>query len=233
MPMRREQLSNWKQKSASETFDMIREAVSMASIFRSHKAFKEGSQNVEDIEQWKERLEQEGDNFLKLLIRADEAWLYQYDPTIKQSNEWKRPSSPTPKKAKTVESAGKVVTITFFDYEGIVYQHAVEPGTIVNGSYYANVLRTMVQHVKKKLQLFLLHHENARPHVARYILDVLQQKNVEIFPYSPDLTPCDFWLFPQLKKSLRSKRFASNKVCVKCVEAVLKRLTKRTSVLML
>ncbi|GFW51823.1 uncharacterized protein TNCV_1187551 [Trichonephila clavipes] len=41
---------------------------------------------------------------------------------------------------------------------------------------------------------------------------------VEILPYppcSPDLTPCDFWLFPRLKKPLRGKRFASNKVCVK------------------
>ncbi|GFX73818.1 hypothetical protein TNCV_4291341 [Trichonephila clavipes] len=47
--------------------------------------------------------------------KADEAWLYYYDPTIKQqSSEWKHPSSPTPKKAKTVKSAGKAMTITFF-----------------------------------------------------------------------------------------------------------------------
>ncbi|GFW49201.1 hypothetical protein TNCV_3057111 [Trichonephila clavipes] len=50
----------------------------------------------------KERLEQEGDNILKRFITADEAWLYHYDPTIKQqSSEWKYPSSSTPKKAKT------------------------------------------------------------------------------------------------------------------------------------
>ncbi|GFV12777.1 hypothetical protein TNCV_1367471 [Trichonephila clavipes] len=48
----------------------------------------------------------EGDNILKRFITADEAWLYHYDPTIKQqSNEWKHPSSPTPKKAKTVKLA--------------------------------------------------------------------------------------------------------------------------------
>ncbi|GFV36976.1 hypothetical protein TNCV_4545641 [Trichonephila clavipes] len=39
----------------------------------------------------------------------------------------KHPSSPTPKKAKTMKSAGKVMTKIFFDYEGIVHQHAVEP----------------------------------------------------------------------------------------------------------
>ncbi|GFX95666.1 transposable element Tcb1 transposase [Trichonephila clavipes] len=74
---------------------------------------------------------------------VDEAWLYYYDPTIKQqSSEWKHPSSSTLKKAKTVKSADKFMTI-FFNYEEIVYQHAVEPGTTVNDSYYTNVLRTM------------------------------------------------------------------------------------------
>jgi hypothetical protein len=27
--------------------------------------------------------------------------------------------------------------------------------------------------------------------------------------YSPDLAPCDFWLFPKLKTGLRSHRFAT------------------------
>ncbi|GFW77145.1 hypothetical protein TNCV_2725751 [Trichonephila clavipes] len=59
-------------------------------------------------------MEQEGKNILKRDITVDEAWLYYYDPTIKQqSSEWKHPSSPTLKKAKTVKSAGKVITINF------------------------------------------------------------------------------------------------------------------------
>ncbi|GFX22878.1 hypothetical protein TNCV_2606201 [Trichonephila clavipes] len=92
----------------------------------------------------KERLEQEGDNILKRFITVDENWLYDYNPTIKLNSECKHPCSPTPKKAKTVKSAGEVMTIIFFDHEGIVYQLAVKPGITVNGSYYANVLRTIV-----------------------------------------------------------------------------------------
>ncbi|GFT42354.1 histone-lysine N-methyltransferase SETMAR [Trichonephila clavipes] len=139
-----------------------------------------------------------------------EAWLLYYDPTIKQqSSEWKQPSSPSPKKAKTVKSAGKVITIIFFNYEEIEYQNAVEPSTTVNDSYYTNVLPTIVQQVKRKRPFFrngfLLRHDNVRPHIVRCVPDVSQQNNVEILPhppYSPDLTPCDFWLFPQLKKPL-------------------------------
>ena len=28
-------------------------------------------------------------------------------------------------------------------------------------------------------------------------------------PYSPDLAPCDFWIFPELKKTLKGRRFLS------------------------
>ncbi|GFV53160.1 histone-lysine N-methyltransferase SETMAR [Trichonephila clavipes] len=91
----------------------------------------------------------------------------------------------------------------------------------------------MAQHVKRKPPMlrngFLLHHDNARPHIPRCVLDVSQQNNVEILPhppYSPDLTPCDFWLFPQIKKPLKAKRFVSNKASVKAAEVVLKQLSQ-------
>ncbi|GFT28698.1 histone-lysine N-methyltransferase SETMAR [Trichonephila clavipes] len=81
-------------------------------------------------------------------------------------------------------------------------------------------MRTMVKHVKKKRPLlrngFLLHLAIARPHITRCILDVSHQNNVEILPhppYSPDLTPSDFWLFLQLKANVLQ-------ACVKVAEAV-------------
>ncbi|PRD18383.1 UNVERIFIED_CONTAM: Histone-lysine N-methyltransferase SETMAR [Trichonephila clavipes] len=90
------------------------------------------------------------------------------------------------------------MTIIVYYYERIVYQHAVEPGTTVNDSYCTNILRTMTQHVKSKRSLlrngFLLHDDNARPHIAHFVLDVSQQNSVDILPhppYSPILTPCD------------------------------------------
>ncbi|GFW97200.1 hypothetical protein TNCV_3512611 [Trichonephila clavipes] len=79
------------QKSSSETFNMIFEAFNVEAMSR---------------EKWKERLEQEGDNFSKRTITADETWLYHYDPITKQEiSEWTPPSSPTPKNAKTVKAA--------------------------------------------------------------------------------------------------------------------------------
>ncbi|GFX04225.1 histone-lysine N-methyltransferase SETMAR [Trichonephila clavipes] len=76
----------------------------------------------------------------------------------------------------------------------------------------------MIQHVKRKRPLlrngFLLHHDNARPHIALCVLNVSQRNNVEILPhppYSPDKTPCDFWLLPQLKKPLEANILQATK----------------------
>ena len=55
-----------------------------------------------------------------------------------------------------------------------------------------------------------LHHDNVPVH-ASYLLQSFLVKHqisqVTQSPYSPDLTPCDFWLFPKLKSSLKGKRF--------------------------
>ena len=45
-------------------------------------------------------------------------------------------------------------------------------------------------------------------------------------PYSPDLGPCDFFLFSNLKKHLRGRRFQSTEAVVKAAEVVLKDLSK-------
>lgn len=37
-------------------------------------------------------------------------------------------------------------------------------------------------------------------------------------PYSPDLAPCDFYLFPNVKKNLRGIRFSSAEAAVEAYE---------------
>ena len=51
----------------------------------------------------------------------DETWIYQFDPEPKNSSmQWKRPSSPSPKKTKVTQSNGKVMLSCFWDCEGII-----------------------------------------------------------------------------------------------------------------
>jgi hypothetical protein len=45
-------------------------------------------------------------------------------------------------------------------------------------------------------------HIPSRYFLASHGIPVVQQP-----PYSSDMAPCDFWLFPQLKTALKGKRF--------------------------
>jgi len=165
-----------------------------------------------------------GDEFLQSIITGNETWLHDYDPEGKQvSTVWKLPGSPTPKKTKVVTSAGKVMVIRLFDCRGMIYQHIVAPHTIVTGAYYTSVLAILRKHiVKKRPELhpngWRLHHDNARPHVALTVMEYLARFNITCVPhppYSSDLAPCDFFLFPSLKAKLRGTHFENSEAVVK------------------
>ena len=55
-------------------------------------------------------------------------------------------------------------------------------------------------------------HDNAPAHKSAVVTEYLKLKKVTVLPhppYSPDLAPCDFFLFPKLKKHLSGRRYTS------------------------
>lgn len=187
--------------------------------------------------QWQSRMRREGaDNFLKRVVTCDETWVHHYDPENKQeSSVWKHKSSPRPQKAKVCRSAGKVMHLVFFDYQGIIYDHCVQSGQTVTGNYYSSVLKHQLMRKlrEKRPDLvtngWLLHHDNAPAHTSRVCRDILDEIGVELLahpPYSPDLAPCDFFLFPELKKHLRGVRYQSDEEVNSAVSGALKVISK-------
>ncbi|CAH2005046.1 unnamed protein product [Acanthoscelides obtectus] len=58
----------------------------------------------------------------------------------------------------------------------------------------------------------ILHQDNASSHTAQKTRQYLTEESVELLvypPYSPDLSPNDFFTFPKIKNSLRGQRFQS------------------------
>ena len=65
---------------------------------------------------------------------------------------------------------------------------------------------------------FQLHHDNAPAHSAHVVQAFLAKNSMPLIrqaPYSPDLAPCDFWLFPKLKTTLKGRRFQSREDIMK------------------
>lgn len=162
------------------------------------------------------RIENDPD-FLKNVITGDESWIFEYDPeTKRQSKEWHTSNSPRPKKAKMSKSTIKTMLICFFDSNGIVHKEFLPTGQTVNQYVYREILerlRKRVARVRPAIKdNWMLHHDNAPCHTALSINEFLAKKNIPVVPqppYSPDLSPCDFFLFPNLKRHLKGHHFGT------------------------
>ena len=58
----------------------------------------------------------------------------------------------------------------------------------------------------------LILHDNARPHIGKDVRELFDRYNWEVLthpPYSPDMSPPDFDLFPKLKTNMRGVRFST------------------------
>ena len=168
---------------------------------------------------------------LESLVTCDESWIYRYDPESKrQSAEWKHFDSPRPRKARRSRSVGKLMMIPFFDCHGIIYIHWVPNGQTVNKEYYVEVLREFRKRFRRKRPEHFhsgqwhLHQDNAPCHKSLLVTNYLTEMGVKTVPhppYSPDLAPCDFWMFPKLKEKLRGRRFEDVEEMQEAVTSVL------------
>ena len=177
------------------------------------------------------RYRREGDNFLNRIVAGDETWVYSWDPELKsQSAEGRSDDSPRPQKARRKQGSLKVMHIMFFDMKGILVNWPVPAGTTVNGDYYRWFLQQKLRPAirKKRPELLesgvVLLHDNAPAHCKRSVVDLLDDWDWDVLlhpPYSPDLSPCDFYLFAQVKKTLRGRRFhTAEEIVDACNESV-------------
>lgn len=165
-----------------------------------------------------DRYQHDPANFMSRLVTQDETWVHHYTPELKrQSMEWHHKGSPPPRKFKAVPSAGKVMASVFWDAEGILLIDYLDKGETINGRYYANLLRQLREAIKSKRRGklrkgVLLLQDNAPVHTSVIAMDAARDCAFEILPhppYSPDMAPSDFYLFPNLKSNISGRRYDS------------------------
>jgi len=181
-------------KSATETFASLTEAygdatLSRTMVFKWHKAFKEGRENVED------------------------------DPCSGRPN------------SSTNDQKVEVVWAVMVKDRWLSVRMIAEE--TVNHAFYKDVLerpQKRVQRVRRDTtDVWVLHHGKAPGHTALSIWELLPKNNIPVLshpPYSPDLVPCNFYLFPKLKSKLKGHHFGKMENIQKIVTDELHTLKK-------
>jgi len=173
------------------------------------------------------------------IISGDESWIYSYEPEKKgQSQVWVFPDEQAPTKVVRNRSTGKRMVASFVSRSGSVGTVILQNKKTVNAEWYTTVCLPQIfaklreRRPKTGLRGILLHHDNASAHTAVRTLDFLAEAGVQLLPhpaYSPDLAPCDFFVFPRVKDHLRGKRFDSAEDAVKAYSEALAELTGITA----
>jgi histone-lysine N-methyltransferase SETMAR len=162
----------------------------------------------------------DGDKYLDHIVTGDETWVSHFTPeSQRQSLEWHHPRSPSkPRKFKQTLSTRKIMATVFWDRKGVLLIEFMPQSITINAESYCATLRRLryaIQSRRRGLMSsgVMLLHDNARPHAAARTQAMLQEFGWEVLqhpPYSPDLDPSDFHLFPKLKEFLGGRRFKSD-----------------------
>ena len=149
---------------------------------------------------------------------------------------WKRKDKKKPCVAKRTISSKKMLCAIFFNSSGPVVQVPCPSGHTVTGQFYKNS-------VLKKEKSFTIRNDQAKdgqestfymttpPLISVRLLSLfVASKKMEVLnhpPYSPDLSPCDFFLFPKLKKMLSGNKYTSRSSLGSAIYQCLQQIPKQ------
>ena len=130
---------------------------------------------------------------------------------------WVFPDENPPVKFKRNRSASEKNDSMFFAKFGHVATIPLEDKKTATADWYVNNCLAQIfqawckRRPRKSVRGLLLHHDNASAHAAAVTLDSLGASDVQLVthpPYSLDLAPCDWILFPSVKREMKGKQNA-------------------------
>ena len=174
---------------------------------------------------------------LEETFTGDETWIYHFQPDSKAKNKvWVSSEGDRPVIARRCKTSNRMLYAILFDLKGPVLQIPVPKGSSVTGKFYReSVLTQFTDFYQKRrprtgVRGIKLLHDNAPAHKSATVQEYLKESVLDVLDhprYSPDLSPCDFWLFPRLKEMLAGHRFESRCGIGSAVYQCLQHIPKR------
>lgn len=146
------------------------------------------------------------------VVTGDESWFFLRQIGSKQSRRcWLSVDQTPPTTVKIDRYEPKFMFSVFFKSTGPVHISYVDKGETIDAQIYIRRnLQQVVQTINHErptsgTKNMKFHHDNASVHTAESVISYLERKGFKIMwhpPWSPDLAPCDFWLFKRIKQHL-------------------------------
>jgi histone-lysine N-methyltransferase SETMAR len=193
-------------------------------------------ERVETSAAFVKMVQDKGRGILGKIITMDKSAVSMHTPETKlQSRQWLKKGTPGPIKAKVVVSHTKQMLLAFFDDKGMVYTNHVPRGATMNADYIISALKKFLKALRQKRPDlrpgdWMFHWDNAPVHTAQKVQQFLAKKKIQVIhhhhpPYSPDLAPADYFLFPRLKRELVGQMLSLDEFKTKW-EGVIRTLSK-------
>jgi histone-lysine N-methyltransferase SETMAR len=153
-------------------------------------------------------------SMLDNIVTMDELAVSFHMPESKQqSKQWLVKGSPSLIKAKVHATRKKQMVLAFFDSKGLIYTNFVPRGRTVNSAYIIEALTHFLKTLKVKRPTMTagtwwFYWDNTPVHTAAVVTNWMAARRFQIIkhpPYSRDLLPADFFLFPSVKRSWLAK----------------------------
>ena len=163
------------------------------------------------------------------ILTGDENWFWLNQQQNKRQNMvWFSGDEERPDVLRQSFRSKKFMFTVFISNEKVQFVNMLPEGHHINGQYYMD---TICQNLLPKFAglprgcIALLHHDNAPSHTCGMVTQFLKDNNIQLIPhppYSPDLAPLDFWVFPQLKEYLSGSNFHRSQDLARAINQKLK-----------
>jgi hypothetical protein len=123
-------------------------------------------------------------------------------------------------------SGQKTMLTIFFTSRRLLVLEALPKGTKFNQDYFIDAIFPGLYHEKTRISrkegfpAFSVHMDNSMCHNGNKISEKLTKGSIERPPdppYSPDISPCDFWLFGMREHKMKDRQFQSQQAILSAI----------------
>lgn len=167
-----------------------------------------------------------------MFVTGDESWIY-FDNRC--GNEWVAPDEEPQTIPKRGVFSEKIMVTVFFSQYGIHMIDFLPQGQRFNTVYFIeHCLRPLARSLTEQrpvsgAEKVFVHFDNARPHTSKASKAAMKELGLRQMsqpPFSPDISPCDFFLFGALKQRLQGTIAHSREELIENVTKILSEIDK-------